>query len=160
MDRPVQPLARAAIAAALLCAATGAPAQLAVYKTLDPEVHVTHIDRTEAAPSAPENSSEADAPAAAPRRHFVPSRRATLVNASEAKRRLAQAELKRKLGEEPHSGERVQVAGAFAVNYRYWQRQEKLRIEVEQAQRRVNFTQRPLLTKNKNSTPLASLPER
>ena len=159
MDRPVQPLARTAIAAALLCAATGAPAQLAVYKTLDPEVHVTPTDRTEAAP-APENNPGADAPAAAPRRHFVPSRRATLVNASEAKRRLTQAELKRKLGEEPRSGERVQDAGVLAVNYRYWQRQEKLRIEVEQAQRRVNFTQRPLLTKNKNSTPLAGLPER
>jgi hypothetical protein len=47
-----------------------------------------------------------------------------------------------------------------AVNSRYWQRQVKLRIEVETALRRVNATQRPLLARNKNSSPLASLPDR
>jgi hypothetical protein len=138
----VRSLVRAATAAAFLCAATGASAQLLLSKSVDPEGHVAHTDRTESAP-LPDSSHEPEAPQ--PRRSVVPSRRGAQVNASEAKRRLAQAELKRKLGEAPLPGERAQVAGGIVVNYRYWQRQEKLRIEVEHAQRRVNSTNRTAL---------------
>jgi hypothetical protein len=68
-----------------------------------------------------------------------------MVNANEAKRRLAQAELKRSLGIEPMPGETTRGPDGIVVNGRYWQRQVKLRIEVESALRRVNATQRPLL---------------
>ena len=141
----VRSLVRAATAAAFLWIATGASAQLAVYRSVDPAGHVPYTDRTETAPLPTESSSESDAPAPAPKRQYVPTKRAIQVNANEAKRRLAQAELKRKLGEAPRAGEFTQVAGGIAVNHRYWQRQEKLRIEVDKAQRRVNVTQRPLL---------------
>lgn len=72
------------------------------------------------------------------------SPRSSLVNANEAKRRLAQAELKRSLGAEPRPGEFKRTPQGIHVNYRYWQRQEKLRVEVELAQRRVNVTAKRL----------------
>ena len=43
---------------------------------------------------------------------------------------------------QPLPGEHAQGTGAGAVNHRYWRRQEKLRIVVEQAQRRSNETGR------------------
>lgn len=85
-----------------------------------------------------------EAPAAEPRRRALPSRGSALVNTNEAKRRLAQTERKRRLGKEPLGGEITQGPGGTMVSYRYWQRQEKLRIEVERAQHRVNVVQRPL----------------
>jgi hypothetical protein len=71
----------------------------------------------------------------------IGSRRGALVNAAEAERRLAQAQLRRQRGLEPLAGE----SSGGNVNYRYWKRQEKLRHEVEQAQRRLNHVQRPQL---------------
>ena len=70
------------------------------------------------------------------------SRGATLVNANEAERRLTQTKQKRSQGLTPLPGESVKVPGGVLVNTRYWSRQEKLRLEVEQAQRRSNETQR------------------
>lgn len=68
------------------------------------------------------------------------------VNASEAERRLAQARLKRRQGIAPLPGERARGSAAGVLNIRYWKRQEKLRLLVEQAQRRSNATaQRPQL---------------
>jgi hypothetical protein len=147
MVRSLQPLVRASVAAALLWAATGASAQLAVYKNVNPDGPAADTERTEIAPPSPPNGAEADAPAAAPKkyRYIVPARLAAQVNASEAKRRLEQAERKRMLGEDPLAGERIPAVHGVAVNSRYWRRQEKLRIEVDQAQRRVDATQRPLL---------------
>jgi hypothetical protein len=133
----------ASIAAALLCAATAASAQLAVYKSIDPEGHITYTDRQEPG-SLLVGDAESEAPAAEPRRRALPSRGSALVNANEAKRRLAQAERKRKLGKEPLAGESTQGPDGIMVSYRYWQRQEKLRIEVERAQRRANVVQRTL----------------
>jgi len=69
------------------------------------------------------------------------ARRAATIDASEATRRLGQARLEREQGVAPLSGERTRGAGASALNHRYWRRQEKLRLAVEQAQRRSNETQ-------------------
>jgi len=55
---------------------------------------------------------------------------AAKVDASEAARRLAQARLQREQGVLPLAGELVRGTAANAVNHRYWQRQEKLRIVV------------------------------
>jgi hypothetical protein len=41
----------------------------------------------------------------------------------------------------PLAGERIRGTDASTVNHRYWRRQEKLRLAVEQAQRRSNETQ-------------------
>jgi hypothetical protein len=98
--------------------------------------------------SAPEGAQGIEAAAleaqARARRPPIPSQRSSMVNANEARRRLAQAELKRSLGAEPLPGEFTRTPRGLAVNYRYWQRQEKLRMEVDQAQRRVNVTVRRL----------------
>jgi hypothetical protein len=134
----------ASVAAALLCAAPAASAQLAVYKSIDPEGRITYTDRHEPAFKLAD-STEPEAPAAEPKRRALPSRGSAVVNANEAKRRLAQAERKRKLGKEPLAGESIQGPDGTLVSYRYWQRQEKLRIEVELAQRRANVVQRPML---------------
>ncbi len=67
-------------------------------------------------------------------------RQTAVIEANEAARRLKQARLTRNRGAEPLPAERVRSAGADAVNHRYWRRQEKLRLEVEQALRRSNET--------------------
>jgi hypothetical protein len=69
------------------------------------------------------------------------SRRAAMIDASEATRRLGQARLEREQGMTPLPGERIRGMDASALNHRYWRRQEKLRLAVEQAQRRSNETQ-------------------
>src|SRR5262245_30409484 len=92
---------------------------------------------------AEESSAPADespSPAASeqpepPKRHVLP-RRVGKVDVSEAARRLEQARLARQKGAEPRPGEYVVVHGVKHVNYRYWKRQEKLRVAVEAAQRR------------------------
>jgi hypothetical protein len=58
-------------------------------------------------------------------------RRAAEIDVREAARRLARAQVQRKLGLAPLAGE---------AGYPYWQRQEKLRRLVESAQRRYNET--------------------
>ena len=128
-------------AAALVCAASGVSAQMVVvYKQVDQTGRVLYADRTEV-PSSPDAFAAEDAPAASGKR--PPARRSSLVTINEAQRRLAQAELKRKQGTAPLPAERMQGSGE--LTYAYWRRQEKLRIEVEQAQRRVNAVQRPML---------------
>jgi hypothetical protein len=112
-------IAAGTCAAALLCTAMGASAQSEI--AVEPDK-----------PVVPARST--------------PSRRAyPLVNASEAQRRLAQSQLKRKQGKAPLAGERTQGQAGDTVNYQYWRRQERLRIEVEQAQRRANAVPLPLL---------------
>ena len=140
-----QPLVRAAVALALLWAASGASAQLAVYKAADPAGQPARTDGADAAVKPVEAATEQESPAPQVKRRALPSRNSAMVNANEARRRLAQAELKRSLGKEPMPGETTRGPDGVTVNSRYWQRQVKLRIEVDQALRRFNATQRPLL---------------
>jgi len=98
----------------------------------------------ESASIAADSDSAAPAEEARPRRPALPSKRSREVNASEAKRRLAQAEHHRSMGIEPQPGEFTRGPQGISVNYRYWKRQEKLRVEVEHAQRRANLTEKRL----------------
>ena len=116
-------IASSACAAALLCAAAGVSAQT-IYQQVDDEGLTTFSDRSAAKPA-------------------IAPRRGAKVEANEAARRLKQAQLERARGMEPRPGELTRGTGARAVNYRYWRRQEKLRIVVEQAQRRSSETLRP-----------------
>jgi hypothetical protein len=131
----------AILAAGIVCAAAGASAQ-EVHKLVDPTGHVTFSDRPD------ETGAVQAAPESEPTR---PSRRiagisspraAAMVDTSEAARRLHQARLRRDRGIEPQPGE--QTAGV--PNGRYWQRQEKLRREVDMAQRRHQETIQPKLS--------------
>jgi hypothetical protein len=74
------------------------------------------------------------------------SRRAALVDASEAMRRLVQARLERERGLQPLPGEdrRIAVpgAGANAAPSRYQSRQNLLNSRVQSAQLRVSSTLR------------------
>jgi len=126
--------------------ATGAQAQT-VFKQVDIAGRITYTDTPESTAGA----QEADSPELAapkPRHRIVnisPRRVTVAVDAKEAARRLGKAQQQRKLGAQPMAGEQTEVSGASALNYRYWRRQEKLRIQVEQAQRRSNETSRLLL---------------
>jgi len=132
----------AILAAAILCVAADASAQ-ELYKLVDTAGKITFSDR-------PDETGVLQ-PAPEPELVRVPKRiagissprAAVLVNANEAARRLRQAQLKRDQGIEPMPREHT----AGVPNNRYWQRQEKLRIEVEQAQRRSNATQRMALAR-------------
>ena len=129
--------------AALLCAAAAASAQ-AVYRHVNLSGGITYTDQPEPAlPSDRETAPEPDAAQAPARRPYVSPRLAATVNANEAGRRLAQAEFKRRQGVKPLPGEQVRRGKAMVPNYRYWQRQEKLRLLVEQAQRRLSATRQP-----------------
>jgi len=112
------------LASALLLPATGALAQ-AEPDPAPPQAVV------------PEQREEVAVPRAV--RPRIASKRAAEINAREAGRRLEQAQLKRIQGAEPLPGE---VNGGSVPNYRYWKRQEQLRVAVEQAQRRWNQTHR------------------
>ena len=107
-------------AALLVCIGADASAQT-IYREVDEEGRTTYSDRPPAKP------------AAAPRR-------VGKVDVNEAARRLKQARLERSLGAEPGPGELTQGTGARTVNYRYWRRQEKLRLLVERALRRSQET--------------------
>ena len=130
-------VARSLCAAVLLCVTASVPAQ-SLYRQVDENGHTTLSDR----PIAPAEPAAEAAPAT-PARRALPSRNSAGVNSMEAQRRLEQAQLKRKLGLRPLPGEQAQEAGKVALTQRYWRRQEKLRLQVEQAQRRVNATSRP-----------------
>jgi hypothetical protein len=145
-----------ACAAVLLCAATGAPAQM-VYRHVNADGQVTFSDRPEvsASPSAamspaqgaPPDATQDATPEVAKtrvRRSAISPRRAAMVEASEAERRLGQARVTRQRGIAPLPGEWARGEGLGAVNDRYWRRQEKLRRDVEQALRRFNETRRPV----------------
>lgn len=121
-SRRIATLASSACALALLCAAASASAQ-DVFKQVDEDGRTTFSDQP-------------------PRKTVVLPRRVGKVDVSEAAARLERAQLARKQGVEPRPGEFKQVSGVQTVNYRYWQRQERLRVAVEQAQRRSQATQR------------------
>ena len=96
-----------------------------------------------ATPSLPADTATApDAVQTPVRKSAISPRRSAVVEANEAERRLKMARLAREQGAEPMPGERIRGAGA--VNQRYWQRQDKLRREAEQALRRSNETRRPV----------------
>ncbi len=69
--------------------------------------------------------------------------RGALVNRTEAARRLTKAKSVREQGRAPLAGEQAKGVLPAEGNYRYWRRQEKLRHDVEQAQRRYNDTKQP-----------------
>ena len=128
------------LAAAMLCGAAGAAAQ-EVHKLVDATGSITFSDR-------PDETGALQAAPEAPRRPnriagISSPRAAALVDAKEAARRLGQAQLARTHGMEPLPGERAQHAKSGVMSERYWHRQEKLRLLVEQAQRRANETSRP-----------------
>lgn len=84
---------------------------------------------------------ESEPPAAQPpRKRVVLPRKIGKVDVKEAARRLERAQFERKQGVEPRPGEFIQVSGVRVVNYRYWKRQEQLRLVVEGAQRRSQAT--------------------
>jgi hypothetical protein len=131
----------AILAAAILCAATGASAQK-VYKMVDAGERVTFTDQPGLSPElelAPEPETLRQ-----PKRiaGISSPRAAAAVDASESARRLRQAQLKRFEGMEPMPGELT----SGVPNNRYWQRQEKLRRLVEMAQRRQQETTQPKLS--------------
>jgi hypothetical protein len=126
------------LAVMLALFAAGASAQV-IFTTVDPDGHKIFSDRAGAtAEPVLEAAPESDAVKAPRRRSLVPSRLSATVNASEAERRLAQTQQKRRLGKSPLAGEGVHTPAGFVPNARYWSRQQKLRVEVEQAQRRSN----------------------
>lgn len=113
-----------ACALALLCAAGTVSAQ-EILKQVDEEARTTFSDQPPPV-----------------RKSTIAPRRGGKVDVSEATRRLEQAQLARMQGLEPRPGEFIRVSGTQTLNYRYWKRQEKLRMAVEQAQRRSQDTQR------------------
>jgi len=123
-------------AAVLLLAAAGASAQ-AVNTKVDVDGQRADSERPNATPPA------AEAPPPPVRRLRIPSQRAAAINVMEAERRLAQAQQQRQQGQEPLPGELNPDTGQ--PNLRYWKRQEKLRQDVEVAQRRVIATRQPKL---------------
>ena len=136
------------LSVALALAAAGASAQT-IYSKVSLDGHQTFSDRPAATPDpATEAEATVDARKARPRLSPLSPRRGAEIDAKEASRRLAQAQLKSRHGLAPRAGEQAeQVEGADSsvANRRYWQRQEKLRLAVEQAQRRLNETQRTQL---------------
>jgi hypothetical protein len=136
---------------ALLCAAMGASAQT-IYKQVDSAGRTTFTDRPD--PSLPAQSmagpgsiasAAPEAPKLAAPGTLLTSRRSAFIDANEAARRLAQAELMRSEGANPLPGEQSHGAAGLVPNQRYVQRQEKLRLMVERARQRVNETRLPLL---------------
>ena len=124
------------LAAVLLLAAAGASAQ-AINTKVDLEGHPSNGARAEST-----TTIEADAPTPPVRHLGVARQRSVAINVTEAERRLAQAQLKRQQGLQPLPGELNPETGQ--PSFRYWKRQEKLRQDVEVAQRRVLATRSKL----------------
>ncbi len=122
---PLSESARRSCIALMLCAATGASAQV-IYKHVDELGRVSFTDRPEIAPL--------------PRKAGMSRVNAARVDTAEAARRLADARLHRAQGEGPRPGEHDAGAGIGEVNHRYWIRQETLRRDVELALVRWNET--------------------
>ena len=136
-------LASAICAAAFLCAVSPASAQ-AVYKEVDAAGRTTFADRLDALPSSrPGNVPASDVASALARNSAIYSRRAAMIDAREAARRLRQALLQRAQGAAVLPGEQPHGSTAGEVRHRYWRRQEQLMHTVEQAQRRSNETRPP-----------------
>lgn len=135
-------IAAGVLAATLICAHAGAFAQ-SVYRHVAADGHITYSDRP--APDAAEKEDTAPPSAVATAlagNTVISSRLATAVDAKEAARRLRQAQLERRQGEQLLPGETLQGPGDGAHHNRYGRRQDRLRIAVEQAQRRSNETRR------------------
>jgi hypothetical protein len=134
------------LAIALLLAAANVSAQT-IYMKVSPAGHKSFSDTPDSTPD-PEAAPEGEkwrAPAGTMARG---SRRAAVVNANEARRRLGQAQLDRKQGSHPLPRELASGQGATVVHHSYWRRQENLRLMVEQAQRRSNETSTLLLAQH------------
>ena len=144
---PFRTIASIVCALTLLCAAAGTPAQTTIYKQVDPAGRITFTDRPDSSlPAQPVTGPALEAlkPAGVIPAGPLTSRRSAAIDANEAARRLAQALLMRSEGAEPLPGE-LTHGSTGAPNQRYWQRQEKLRVLVEQAQQRANEARMPLL---------------
>jgi hypothetical protein len=129
-------------AALFLCAAADVSAQ-DVYKHVDAAGRTIYADQPGAMP--PQRTatiSALDVSSALAGNTAISSRTAATIDGNEAARRLEKAQLERTQGAEPLPGEQDRSAGASVVKHRYWQRQEKLRRVVEQAQRRSHRVQR------------------
>ena len=139
--RRVRNIAWRICAAAFLCAAaSGVPAQT-VYKQVDAAGRITFADQPDMTPSPRTATiSASDVENALASNSAISSRRAAIIDANEASRRLGQAQLEREQGAGPLPGEQAQGSDASVMNHRYWRRQEKLRQAVEQAKRRWSET--------------------
>lgn len=73
------------------------------------------------------------------------TKNAPAIDAHEAAQRLSRAQLARSSGAAPLAGEQLGSGTESTVSYRYWKRQERLRLAVELAQRRANETRAPRL---------------
>lgn len=143
--RLLRTIASSVCAFALLFAATGTPAQTTIYKQVDLAGRITFTDRPDPSLPAQSMASPLEAPKPPAGIALMASQRSAAIDLKEAARRLAQAQLARSEGADPLPAERTHGPGAGVPNQRYWQRQEKLRVLVEQAQQRVNETRQPLL---------------
>ena len=123
------------LSTALFLAAASASGQT-IRAKVDLEGRFIPVESTEPAGGAAAPEAEKPKPRV---RSLIGAQRAAAVNAAEAERRLAQAQLERQQGMEPLPSELVPGAPG-QLSYRYWKRQEKLRLAVEQAQRRWNKT--------------------
>jgi hypothetical protein len=149
--RPARNGARAICAAALFCAAAGVPAD-PVYKQFDAAGRITHSDQPDTTRLPPTATiASLDVVNALAGATAMSGRRAAIVDANEAARRLGQAERERKLGAEPRPGEEALAADENGVNPKYQRRQDQLRRKVEQAQRRASEADRKLLKRVKVS---------
>ncbi len=139
-------------ALALLCVATGAPAQT-IYKQVDsagkvsftdqPDINLPAQAMTSAAQAMTNRALEAPKPPA--RAGLMSSRRSASIDVNEAGLRLAQAQLQRSGGANLLPGDWTHGSAESVPNQRYWQRQDKLRVQVEQAQQRSTETRLALL---------------
>jgi hypothetical protein len=135
------------LAAVLVLAAASASAQT-IYSKVSLDGHKTFSDRPDTTPEL----AEEEAPALTERSGRarlspLSSRRGAEIDAKEATRRLAQALRKQRQGLAPLAGEQAQGSEDNVASRRYRQRQERLRVAVEQAQQRVNETLRTQLTR-------------
>jgi hypothetical protein len=136
------------LATALVLCTASASAQT-IYTSVGPDGRKTFSDRAGAMPGATvsETAPAVDAQNAPGRRLLISSLLSNAVDSSEAERRLALAQRKRSSGMALQFGESDRIPGGILVNERYWIRQQGLDLEVEQAQRRSNETQRPQLAR-------------
>jgi len=133
------------LAAVLALCAASASAQM-IHTSVNLDGHKTFSDRADTMPeSVPEAVPAKPAWRTPAGTMSKGSRGAVLVNANEAERRLAQAQRKRNKGMALESGESDKISGGILVNARYWNRQEKLELDVDRAQRRANEMRQPTL---------------
>jgi hypothetical protein len=127
-------------AVALLCVPASVAAQL-VYKQFDTVGHTTYSDRPDAASPTPTATIPAlDVARALARSAAMSSRGAAIIDANEAARRLSQAEHAQCPERLPD--EQVRSTGVIAAKDATCQ--ARLRRAIEQAQRRVDKTNRLL----------------